>query len=99
MEVRSTRKALANLDEEATFLAKQNPKGAAQIVERIETAIRKLGNHPALGQPGRVPGTRELVISGTPYIIPYRVRGETLEILRVLHVSRNWPKHLLTLGL
>jgi addiction module RelE/StbE family toxin len=93
MDVRPTRKALANLDEEATFIAKQNPEAAAQIVERIETAVRKLVSHPALGQPGRVPGTRELAISGTPYIIPYRVRGKALEILRVLSSSRKWPNH------
>lgn len=93
MDVRPTRKALANLDEETTFMAKQNPEAAAQIVERIETAVRKLASHPALGQPGRVPGTRELAISGTPYIIPYRVRGKALEILRVLYSSRKWPNH------
>jgi toxin ParE1/3/4 len=93
VDVRWTRKALANLDEEAMFIAKQNPEAAAQIVERIEGAVQKLASYPALGRPGRVLGTRELVISGTPYIIPYRVRGDTLEILRVLHSSRKWPNH------
>jgi toxin ParE1/3/4 len=93
VDVRWTRKALANLNEEAMFIAKQNPEAAAQIVERIEGAVQKLASHPALGRPGRVLGTRELVISGTPYIIPYRVRGDTLEILRVLHSSRKWPNH------
>lgn len=91
MNVRSTRNALANLDGEATFVAKQNPEVASQIVERIETEVQKLATYPALGQPGRVPGTRELVISGTPYIIPYRVRGEALEILCVIPSARKWP--------
>jgi addiction module RelE/StbE family toxin len=99
MDVRPTRKASANLDEEATVIAKQNPEAAAQIVECIKGAVHKLANHPALGRPGRVLGTRELVISGTPYIIPYRVRGDTLEILRVLHSSRKWPNHFSPLGL
>jgi len=93
VDVRWTRKALANLDEEAMFIAKQNPEAAAQIVERVEGAVQKLANHPALGRPGRVLGSRELVISSTPYIIPYRVRGDALEILRVLHSSRKWPNH------
>jgi addiction module RelE/StbE family toxin len=89
VKLRSTRNALANLDKEASSIAKQNPEVAAQIVERIGTAVRKLASYPALGQPGRVPGTRELVITGTPYLIPYRVRGDALEILRVLHSSRK----------
>ena len=93
MDVRPTRQALANLDEEATRIARQNPEAAGQTVERIEAAVRQLSGYPALGQPGRVPGTRELVISSTPYIIPYRVRGKTLEILRVLYSSRKWPNH------
>jgi len=41
---------------------------------------------------GRVPGTRELVVTGTPYIVAYRVRDETVEILRVFHAARKWPE-------
>jgi toxin ParE1/3/4 len=44
-----------------------------------------------MGRPGRVSGTRELVIPGTPYIVPYRVRGGKLEILRILHATQRWP--------
>ncbi len=44
-----------------------------------------------MGRAGRVPGTRELVISGTPYIVPYRVRGGAVEVLRVFHAARRWP--------
>ena len=51
-----------------------------------------LATHPALGRPGRVPGTRELVVSGTPYLIPYRVHGKTVEILRVFHGARKSPE-------
>ncbi|HET6521471.1 MAG TPA: type II toxin-antitoxin system RelE/ParE family toxin, partial [Geminicoccaceae bacterium] len=50
-----------------------------------------LAQHPESGRPGRVPGTRELVVSGTPYIVPYRVQGNTVQILRVLHGARKWP--------
>jgi toxin ParE1/3/4 len=43
------------------------------------------------GRPGRWPGTRELIIPGTPYIVPYRVKGPVVEILRVFHGARRWP--------
>jgi len=46
---------------------------------------------PASGRPGRVIGTRELVIGGLPYVVPYRVRDNDIEILRVLHTSRRFP--------
>ena len=51
-------------------------------------------DNPALGHPGRLPGTRELVVSGTPYIVPYRVSGrpERVEILRVFHAARRLPE-------
>ena len=50
-----------------------------------------LPGRPAIGRPGRVLGTRELVIGRLPYIVPYRVREKDIEILRVLHTSRRWP--------
>jgi toxin ParE1/3/4 len=50
--------------------------------------------NPKLGAPGRIPGTRELVIPKTPYIVPYRVRGTKIEIARVYHTSRRWPDRL-----
>ena len=92
MRVRWLRRALRNLDEEAEYIARDNPQAAARIVERIATSVDRLANHPASGRAGRVPGTRELVVSGTPYIVPYRVRGDTVEVLRVFHGARKWPK-------
>lgn len=89
MRVRWPRRALANLEEEAQFVAADNP--AARIVATIFAAVDHLAHHPAMGRTGRVPGTRELLVSGTPYVIPYRVRGGVLEILRVFHAARQWP--------
>jgi toxin ParE1/3/4 len=66
-------------------IAEDNPAAAARVVERIRTAIERLRDFPALGRPGRVEGTRELVIPGTPYIVPYRAVGEAVEIITVLH--------------
>lgn len=94
MPVKWTRTALANLDEEAAYLAQQNPQAATDLVDRIEEAVRRLNEFPAMGRPGRVSGTRELVVTDTPYIVPYRVRGQTVHILRVFHTSRKWPGRL-----
>jgi toxin ParE1/3/4 len=92
VRVRWLKRTLKNLDEEAESVARDSPQAAARIVERIATSVDRLATHPASGRPGRVPGTRELVISATPYIVPYRVRDETVEILRVFHAARKWPE-------
>jgi addiction module RelE/StbE family toxin len=91
MGVRWTRSALSNLDDLAGYVAQDNPGAAAAMVGRILAAIAGLAAHPARGRPGRVPGTRELVVTGTPYIVPYRVKGASIEILRVFHGARRWP--------
>ena len=91
MRVRWLRKAIANLDAEAEYIARDSPPAADRIVAKITQAIEGLRQHPSMGRPGRVPGTRELVIPDTPYIIPYRVRVDSLEILRIFHASRRWP--------
>lgn len=92
MRVRWLRRALRNLDEEAEYIARDDPDAAARIVDRIATSVERLATHPALGRTGRVPGTRELMLSGMPYVVAYRVRGETVEILRVFHGARKWPE-------
>jgi toxin ParE1/3/4 len=75
-----------------TYIAQDRPDAAMSMVKRIQAAVSKLAPQPALGRPGRVTGTRELVVAGTPYIIPYRVRENTVEILRVFHGARRWPE-------
>lgn len=94
MRVRWLRTALANLDAEAEYIAEDNPAAAGRTVRRILRAVNLLGKNPAMGRAGRVAGTRELVVAGTPYILPYRVRGEAVEILRVFHAARKWPEKL-----
>ena len=59
---------------------------------KVEKAVQSLKKHPAMGRPGRVSGTRELVVADTPYIVPYRVRDDVVEVLRVFHAARQWPK-------
>jgi len=74
------------------YIAKDNLYAARSVRERIEARVAALPDNPAVGRPGRVQGTRELVVPGTPYLIPYRVRDNRLEILRVYHGARQWPK-------
>ena len=94
MRVRWLRRVLRNLDEEAAYIACDDPQAAAQLVERIATSVDLLASQPALGRSGRVPGTRELIITGTQYIVPYRVRDDAVEILPVFHGARRWPEKL-----
>jgi len=95
MEIKWLRNALLNLDQELNYIAQSDPAAARMIMQRIHQAISHLIDNPASGQPGRIPGTRELVVQKTRYIIPYRIRPRTntLEILRVFHSSRKPPKN------
>jgi toxin ParE1/3/4 len=92
VRVKWLRVALANLNAEAEYIAEDNPAAAGRVVHRILRAVDLLKQNPAVGRAGRVPGTRELIVPETPYIIPYRVRGNDIEILRVFHASRRWPE-------
>jgi toxin ParE1/3/4 len=94
MRVKWLRKALLNLDLEAGYIAQDNPKAAAELVIHLRDSASMLGEQPNLGRPGRIPGTREFVVTHLPYILPYRVRNDTVEILRVFHTARKWPNSM-----
>jgi toxin ParE1/3/4 len=96
MRVNWLRTARANLIAVSEYIAQDNPEASARTVAAITRAVENLERFPAAGRPGRVHGTRELVVSGTPYIVPYRVRGNVVEVLRVFHASRKWPSHFRT---
>jgi toxin ParE1/3/4 len=61
------------------------------MVDRIDRAINSLLAHPRIGRPGRVAGSRELIVSGTPYIVACRLRGRVVELLGIIHAARRWP--------
>lgn len=94
VQVKWLKSALRNLKEEAEYIAQDDPQAAIRTVMLVEDAVTLLAQHPALGRAGRVPGTRELVVPETPYIIPYRVHAKRIEILRVFHGARRWPSAL-----
>lgn len=95
MQIKWLSKALQNLDDEAEYIAKEDPDAARLVVQRIVNAINLLPENPALGHSGRIHGTRELIVPDTRYIVPYRVRPRLvrIEILRIFHSSRRLPKH------
>ena len=83
-------------DREAIFetIEADSPRAAVSIDDRIEARVEGLAKFPEMGRPGRIEGTRELVVSGTPYIAAYRIVGDTVRILRVLHGAQQWPETL-----
>jgi toxin ParE1/3/4 len=91
LRIRWTHPALADLEAIGDFIARDNPPAAQRIVLSLVASIDSLRDHPNLGRPGRLTGTRELVVAGTPYIVPYRVRGDDVEVLAVFHGARRWP--------
>ena len=76
-------------------IAEHDPAAAKRVALHILYCVEHLlPENPKLGAPGRVPGTRELIIPKTPYIVPYCVRGSRIEIARVYHTSMRWPDRL-----
>ena len=92
MRLQWTPTASGNLEAIEAYIARDNPLAAIDVVLEILRQVEALKDHPGLGRPGRVAGTRELVISGLPYIVPYVIEDERVIILRVLHAARKWPK-------
>lgn len=92
MRIRWLRTALRNLDAEAAYIARDDPGAAQVVVQRVLDAVAALAEQPALGRPGRVAGTRELMVPKTHHLVPYRVRGQTVEVLRVFHASGRLPQ-------
>jgi toxin ParE1/3/4 len=88
MRVRWTRKALVNLDNAVKYIAADKPTAAADVALKIWNTAQRLAERP-----GRVSGTRELVIPGLPYILPYVEKDGAVFILRVMHTSMKWPKN------
>jgi toxin ParE1/3/4 len=91
MAVKWTRSALADLAAIVEYIEKDNPERATSFAVEIQAKTNSLAEFPGTGRPGRVIGTRELVIHPN-YIIPYRLRGGVVEVLRVQHAARRWPR-------
>jgi addiction module RelE/StbE family toxin len=92
--IRWTRRALRRLDQIGAYIFHDSPAAAANVVARIVSAVDALADHPEMGRTGRIPGTRELPLADIPYVVPYRVAGNDIEILTIMHTSQQWPKDL-----
>ena len=91
MRLKWLRTALSKLDQEVAHIAVDDAVTARVVVKRVLDAVGLLGEQAELGRPGGVHGSRELVVLRTRLIVPYRVRAEAVEILRVFHTSRRLP--------
>ncbi len=72
------------------FIAQDNPLAAIRMDELFGAAVGRLGEHPSMGQPGQIPGTREL-IPHESYRLVYEVQADTVWILALVHTARLWP--------
>lgn len=83
--------AARTLEDQISWIAERNPQAAVDMGEAIEGAVSRLSDFPESARQGRVPGTRELVVPATPFIVVYRVEATGVVILRVLHGAQKWP--------
>ena len=92
MQVIWTEAAISDLTSIRDYIGHDNPEAAELAAVSILNSVEKLETNPLIGRQGRVLGTRELVVTKFPYIIQYRVQGDRVELLRVLHGRQEWPE-------
>ena len=92
MNIAWSRRAVIHLADLRAYIAREKPTAADRVGVALLAAVERLAAMPNLGRPGRVPGTRELVVPDTPYVLPYRLRHGQLEIIAVFHGRQKWPK-------
>lgn len=96
MKILWTEPARMDLREIFLYISNDNPKAARVLLDTIKKRVELLKENPRLGRLGRVEGTYELVLAGTRYIVPYRIKKQQIEILAVFHGSREWPDNIQT---
>jgi len=92
VKLRWTDSAVQDLQAARDYLEAENPKAAWDAIDRIMSAVERLAQFPQMGRPGRVDRSRELVVTGTPFLVAYRLKGESVQILAVLQGARKWQK-------
>jgi toxin ParE1/3/4 len=92
MVIRWTTPATEELVSAYEYVATDNPAAARRVMNHIWETVEVLARHPMAGRKGRVVGTRELVIPGTPFIVGYRIEKKEVWILAVMHAARKWPE-------
>ena len=89
-----TRRAVRHLAALRAFIARDSSRHAERVAMQILEAVELLAGKPSIGRPGRLTGTRDLVVAGTPYGVPYRIRNGRLELIAVFHGRQKWPSKL-----
>lgn len=91
MRVEWLPEAQRGLAAQLEWVAERDPWAAVDLGEAVHAAVGRLADHPAMGRPGRLAGTRELVVTGTPYAVVYQLEAAAVVVLRVLHSAQRWP--------
>jgi toxin ParE1/3/4 len=92
VKIRWTLPAANQLHEIFDYVAAGNPEAASRVVRRIRNAIHQTARMPNAGRIGHVPGTREIVVPGTPYLVAYRILEDMIQVLAILHGAQQWPE-------
>jgi toxin ParE1/3/4 len=98
MQIKWRPLALDDIDRIVDYIGIENPAAAVTVVDAIHDQVDRLAQYPKLGRAGRIKGTRELVITGQSYIVPYREIEGVVEVLRVYHTSMLWPEDIVELN-
>lgn len=94
MRIQWTKGAKQSLEQIEEYIAQNSPQAAIHTLLKIIKSVAILAVHPEIGRIGRILNTRELIINGTPYIVPYRIKNGYIEILRVQHSAKRFLNHL-----
>ena len=94
MKIAWTYTATTNLESIRNYIHNENPTAAFKVVTKIFKNVEQLSEFPKSGKKGRVMGTRELVITDTPYIVSYHIQLDKIEIIQVFHNAMQWPEKL-----
>lgn len=91
MRIRWTPAAAADLEHISSYLKDHHPRYRAPTMRKLYEAIRSLKQSPHRGRVGREEGTRELLFPPLPYVALYRVKRQSIEVLRIYHAAQNRP--------
>ena len=89
-----SRQAVSDLEKLRRHIEARDPSAASKVATRILEAVRQLEQFPGMGRPGRIAGTRELVLKRTRYLVVYRIGREAVHLLRIFHARQKWPETL-----
>lgn len=91
MRIEWSKRAQANMRSIANHISLDGPRAARDVYQTVDRRVARLADFPLKGRKGRLPGTRELVITGLPYVVIYRVSSEVIIVLRILLGAQSWP--------